>query len=159
MKTRVFKHKKRGWTAKYDQEQNHYLVNPLNEPWICYFVPAWFIEESKAWQEITFKKGDRFSEGCYVPILTTEDGVELFKGDKYAAYRPEFPDIIVEDRIDAGDPMGKGDWLYFSTREAAEEYRLYNYRGLSLKDLDDHFQPDIGEPCYQELEELVKSRL
>lgn len=88
------------------------------------------------------------------PILTTEDGVELFEGDGCTGYDPDDLSIF-KTEITKTDPLS--NLIYFSTREAAEEYRLWNYRGLSLRDIND--KTGFVEGSINVLKEFVKSRL
>ena len=87
------------------------------------------------------------------PILTTEDGVELFDEDKH--YWVDDDMDIGEDLTDKSDPAP--GYKYFSTKEAAEDYRLWNYRGLSLMDINEI--ADIPEDDFKDLEDLIKFRL
>ena len=91
------------------------------------------------------------------PILKTEDGVELFEGDKHW-WMDDNNMHIGEDLTDKSDPA-KG-YKYFSTREAAEEYRIAQARMLSVYDVAEVIYPDYTEKeVLEKLKELVKSRL
>jgi hypothetical protein len=94
------------------------------------------------------------------PILTTEDGVGLFEGDKaFPIYNDENLTILREGPVNSGiDPVE--NWLYFSTREAAETYRLNNAKVLSKQDIIDCItETSFPYVKWCKVEELVKSRL
>ena len=94
------------------------------------------------------------------PILTSEDGVELFEGDKaFPIYNDENLTIVCEGPVNSGiDPIE--NWLYFSTREAAEDYRLNNAKVLSVIDVRRELGWQLpGLSGERKLVELVKSRL
>lgn len=109
------------------------------------------------------------------PLFTTEDGVDIFKGDLF--YYVKF----VQYNNTLGKPFEivRGDHpsfeyepqyeKYFSTKEKAEEYILLNKACLSLNDLKQFF-PDTyipfkkGESATEDvntkqLEDLVKSKI
>ena len=88
------------------------------------------------------------------PILTTEDGVELFEGDKHCWVDDDMH--IGEDLTDKSDPAP--GFKYFFTKEAAEVYRLNNARLLSVKDIAEN-DPNLTKATANRLRELVKSRL
>lgn len=71
------------------------------------------------------------------PILTTEDKVELFEGDKYfTVFNDEFTvrgEFLIE-RI-KGFNFSLSHCKFFSSREKAEEYVLMNKPSLSLNEL------------------------
>ena len=87
------------------------------------------------------------------PILTSEDGVELFEGDRAYPYNR-----VVDTYGGYREVTNNPDCIYFSTREAAETYRLNNARMLSLSDIDNGAW-SVGDGVRRTLEEIVKSRL
>ena len=67
------------------------------------------------------------------PLFTTEDGVDIFKGDKYWKVNN---DLNLSNRQKAtGSTSDLNPAKYFSTKEKAEEYILMNKPVLSLKDV------------------------
>lgn len=67
-------------------------------------------------------------------IFTTEDGVEVRKGDITTAVN-QYNEILKECKYKGG----RIDWKYFSTREAAEKYIEENKPKYSLKDVERAF--------------------
>jgi hypothetical protein len=111
-----------------------------------------------------YRKGDWQWLGSlkvtHKPILTSEDGVELYEGDKaFPIYNDENLTILREGPVNSGiDPVE--NWLYFSTREAAETYRLNNAKVLSKQDIIDCItETSFPYVKWCKVEELVKSRL
>ena len=75
------------------------------------------------------------------PLFTTEDGVDIFEGDKvYECGRYGYPYnkphkfTPLNSRKHNYNSIGK-DWTVFSTEEKAEEYIFLNTPCLSLKDI------------------------
>jgi hypothetical protein len=70
------------------------------------------------------------------PLFTTEDGVEIFEGDKiYSIDRAKliFKDV---DRVIKSQYFERSSvYKYFSTKEKAEEYILYNKPCLCVNDI------------------------
>ena len=102
-----FKHKHNGDIAE--------LVNnvgyKLNKNTIG-LIPIDYIENSNDWELVEDKK----------PILRTEDGVDLYKGDKYC-WVCRNPMYISPNIYDAATCKNNTrDYLYFSTLQAAKEY-------------------------------------
>lgn len=97
-------------------------------------------------------------------LFTTEDGVDIFEGDKFYC-------ITIPNRYDIVERVG-GDMLAineesvrkrcFSTKEAAEEYILMNKPCLSYNDLNDLFNLNQN-PFYIEtrihVKNLIKKRI
>ena len=75
------------------------------------------------------------------PLFTTEDGIDIFKGDEYYYINSKFSDPwgIINTKADYPEIINKNDLNYkrFSTKEAAEEYILYNKPLLTLKDVEE----------------------
>ena len=135
-----FKHKESNVEAHQTDKVSYSLF--VNKTCIG-MANAWMIEGNEDWIEITTKV-------TRTPILTSEDGVELFEGgEAFCIYKLSKKCKINSATILPSDPVG--GYLYFSTREAAEEYREDNARVLSLYEAMRH-KPD-------QLKELVKSRL
>jgi hypothetical protein len=104
------------------------------------------------------------------PLFTTEDGVEMFKGDKY--YSVGIKNVkylwhIAGPYINPEVTNPTGDLIHFSTKEAAEKYVLMNKPCLSIKDVQSIYvsakggyqKNGNGINYLKELKELVKSRL
>ncbi len=97
------------------------------------------------------------------PIFTTEDGVDIFEDDYVVCLdisdkcpRLASPKHLVNSKIDKynykGDP-----YIYFSTKEASEDYILLNIPCLSINDLSKVLT--LSNRPLKELQKLVKSRL
>lgn len=85
------------------------------------------------------------------PLFISEDSKEIFEGDEFwfvnknLNFKPtKSKNYVKNSRV-----------LYFSTKEAAENYILMNKPVLSLKDVINHFS--LG--YWNDLEKLVKQRL
>lgn len=96
--------------------------------YVCWWGNFNYFEESEEkWAEIV------------KPLFTTEDGVEIFEGDK--CWFINSRELIKDENIDetnygyweggSCDPLSK----YFSTREAAEEY-IAKHKEKTLKDYE-----------------------
>jgi len=100
------------------------------------------------------------------PLFKTEDGVDIFEGDRFYWVNPNFdlqfkPRHGSQSSIPTTDDIKKGH-KYFSTKEAAEEYILMHKPCLSINDIlsiratrDDGSLRVFGN----ELKQLVKSKL
>tara|TARA_R110000772_G_scaffold68118_4_gene150926 strand:+ start:17887 stop:18681 length:795 start_codon:yes stop_codon:yes gene_type:complete len=71
-------------------------------------------------------------EKVKVPLFTTEDGVDIFKGDR--CYGGRCKDGLHALNLSNWDGNGTG-MQYFSTRKAAEEYILMSTPCLSINDV------------------------
>lgn len=75
------------------------------------------------------------------PLFKTEDGVDIFEGDKYYYINSNFSDPweIIHTKADCPGIIDKNDLNYkrFSTKEKAEEYILMNKPLLTLKDVEE----------------------
>lgn len=100
---------------------------------------------------------------CYVkktktPLFKTEDGVDIFKGDKYYWVNIYFK--IVEDIAHSETKSAKEYGVHvkadFSTKEAAEEYIIMHKPCLSINDI---IEKSILNKPISKIKELVKSRL
>lgn len=91
------------------------------------------------------------------PLFTTEDGVDIYEGD-YVCWigSVKYTDVKINDyRLADKAMITDGFVLYFSTKEAAEEYILMNKPCLSINDV-----LTVKEGAwFNRLKELVKSRL
>jgi hypothetical protein len=89
-------------------------------------------------------------------LFTTEDGVEIFEGDEYfKLYKyPLRLGGIETAFISSGKHFDL--FLYFSTKEKAEEYILMNKPCLSINDL---LNIGLSFISLKELKKLVKSKL
>lgn len=104
-------------------------------------------------------------EHSKTPLFTTEDGVDIYEGDyvcwivnnKYNHY------IDIKDYRKADRSMfTDGTIIYFSTKEAAEEYILMNKPCLSINDLlsnNNITSEALVGMTFRKLKELVKSKL
>jgi len=94
------------------------------------------------------------------PILfTTEDGKDIREGDKYFRVISNWT-IQQENAIKLGEHIYKADnILRFSTKEAAQNWIIYNKPCLSINDLIKHPEIKIKAVDVPRLRELVKSKL
>lgn len=98
------------------------------------------------------------------PIIITEDGKELFEGDK-CFYITTFMEKIwaIESLWEIPDHVKSCQ--YFSTRELAEEYLIENAPNLSLKDVKACYElaAPLNSPneikMSKNLKQLIKQRL
>lgn len=92
------------------------------------------------------------------PILTSEDGVELFEGEEaFCIYKLSKKCKIKAGTILPSDPVSS--YLYFSTCEAAEEYRTWHSYRLCYQDVMDVAGKILPYECAMRFKNLVKSRL
>ena len=68
-------------------------------------------------------------------LFTTEDGVDIFKGDKVYFVNTTNERFNIDICLETD--LYRAHLLYFSTKEKAEEYILYNKPLLTLKDIDE----------------------
>jgi hypothetical protein len=94
------------------------------------------------------------------PLLTTQDGIEIFEGDTlFTVYGNDFKLAKTSD-FKEGKKIIVGFPKYFSTKEAAEEYVLMNKPCLSVAEVYD-ISAKYGLPAVaieQEITELAKSK-
>ena len=95
----------------------------------------------------------------YKPVLfTTEDGVDIYEGDRYYTVRNR-------DFSIAYDGNGfKAQGKHFSTQEAAQEYILMNKPCLSINDVNNwysylSYESTTYNRLIENLKQLVKSKL
>lgn len=85
------------------------------------------------------------------PLFTTEDGVEIRKGDKYFAVQKSTFNILP-----CNHPLTEIDkWATFSSKEKASEYVLINRPCLSVNDIVGKSKSSM----ISELVELAKSKI
>lgn len=91
------------------------------------------------------------------PLFTTEDGKEIFEGDKYYVVYADFSLFgynAIENKIAAGNK--------FSSCKKAEKFKLLNYPVLCLNDLLSvwgNAEYPEKSPLFKKFEELAKSKL
>lgn len=98
------------------------------------------------------------------PLFTTEDGVGIFKDDDYYTVFHDVSNDGIKPFVVYGPHKAThtsgGKWApdvkVFATKEAAENYTLYNAPRLSLNDVYNALPPRPGE---ETLIDLVKSKL
>jgi hypothetical protein len=84
---------------------------------------------------------DDWSSGDLIkktPLFTTEDGVDIYIGDDYWVYDPTMRKQDRVHRVNNASQTHDGKGLnrtYFSSKEKAEEYRVLNFKGLSIHDV------------------------
>jgi hypothetical protein len=92
------------------------------------------------------------------PLFTTEDGVDIFEGDKYFQIGIKFNNIECEayDENNFAESL-----IIFSTKEKAEEYILMNKPCLSIEEvMNISYNPaESYTSSSRKLKELVKSKL
>ena len=107
----------------------------------------------------TIENFPEFWEVIKDPILTTEDGVDIYEGDSYW-YIPKGTTEIVEiDSSIIGEDFAGGD-LDFSTEELAREHVLMNTACLSIEDVIktvDYINK--GGRAEENLKDLVTNRI
>ena len=74
------------------------------------------------------------------PIFQTEDGVDIFDGDKYFICTASLSNCINNEGIVSKFFKPNPNYKYFSTKEKAEEYILMNKPLLSLSDVWDNLK-------------------
>lgn len=93
------------------------------------------------------------------PLFTTEDGVDIFEGDKFSVVQVDTFHKINECKHPLDYPH---KWISFSTPEKAEEYILLNKPCLSINDLIYSKNAPKGyatNSIMESFKELVKSKL
>ena len=93
------------------------------------------------------------------PILTSEDGVELFEGDTvYLLHEHYLSKAIAPYELGETDER-VNNMRYFSTRSAAEEYRTWHSYRLCYQDVMDVAGKILPYECAMRFKNLVRSRL
>jgi len=91
------------------------------------------------------------------PLFTTEDGVEIFKGDKFSIVQVDTFQKINECKHPVHYPH---KWKTFSTPEKAEEYIINNKPCLSIVELQKWFSSyGVQLTGLDDLRSIVKSKL
>lgn len=103
----------------------------------------------------------QFKKSKKKPLFITEDGKEIFESDKYwITYgTTEIKDYIA---LPGFSFPNIGDSKRFSTKEAAEEYILYNLPCLSVNDivsLSNYLTAIRIEISRKELEDIAKEKI
>jgi hypothetical protein len=117
-----------------------------------YDYALYFSNEKKAQQYIKENK----------PLFTTEDGVDIFEGDKVYGVEVinNFKLLIIENCIMKTTHNPK-HCIYLSTKEKAEEYILMNNPCLSINDVLSVSYPSIRNRVItvRKLQKLINSKL
>lgn len=105
------------------------------------------------------------------PIFTTEDGVDIYEGNKYWVMRTDkFPIVSFHWKVDGKPNKGRDNIKYaqiantkngvywFSTKEKAEEFIIFNKPCLSINDVL-KLKKIIFNHWDDELKQMVKSKL
>ena len=89
-------------------------------------------------------------------LFTTEDGVDIFKGDKYWKVNNY---LNLSNRQKAtGSTSDLNPAKYFSTKEKAEEYILMNKPVLSLKDIEKLLCKNTSSYFLEKFKKLVNQK-
>ena len=99
-------------------------------------------------------------------LFTTEDGIEIFKGDEYCYFRFHswtYDMVIANEDFYSQDKLSTNG-LYFSTKEKADKYILINKPCLSVEDVrgcinETEIDIDNEHELNYQLLELVKQKL
>ena len=91
------------------------------------------------------------------PLFTTEDGVDIFDGNKYFICTASLGNCINNEGIVGKFFKTNPNYKYFSTKEKAEEYILMNKPVLSLKEIKE--TTTIKGLSLKKLEKLVQQKL
>ena len=91
------------------------------------------------------------------PLFTTEDGVDIFEGDLVVCFDKD--SFCIRNKTYLFKEYDKNDrtYLFFSTKEKAEEYILMNKPVLSLKEIKE--TTTIKGLSLKKLEKLVQQKL
>lgn len=109
------------------------------------------------------EKAKEYEERHKTPILTTEDGINIFQGDSYYYVNKNnfFIDFVVS--ADKKFDSKKEDMLDFKHKENAEEYILMNKPILSLNNLLSVWGSDVEmykeSILFQNFKNLAKTKL
>lgn len=105
------------------------------------------------------------------PLFTTEDGVDIFEGDKYCSVWKDdltFQGTFTAEKVNLGKFTNPETMMVFSTKQTAEEYILMNKPYLSINDINNSWAFQWvankgkfvhGSKTLENLKELVKQRL
>lgn len=129
----------------------------------------YFIEKER----VSFYVGEGLSLGLnsikkvIQPLFTTEDGVDIYEGDKLSTVLLDTMELYTVNGLAGSNTTPSENFKYFSTKKAAEEYVLMNKPCLSINDLKNHnifnarsLNKNTDKYLFiEELKELVKSKL
>ena len=115
-----------------------YISTPKLEDGSHYWNHNWFQPENypEFWEEVV--------EKVKLPLFTSEDGVDIFEGDKLYSIDNRFnikKHHLFNARYDDKTLLNNrrffnSEYKHFSTKEKAEEYILLNKPCLSYKDIE-----------------------
>jgi hypothetical protein len=89
------------------------------------------------------------------PLFTTEDGVDVFEDNEFTIVQKHTFDTIHKAKYIPGYP---DEWMYFSTKEAAEKYISENKPKYSEKDIKEALQ-DAKQCGMNELQAVLFENL
>lgn len=98
-------------------------------------------------------------------LLTTEDGVDIFEGDKLYTVNKKTIQLYSNGAYASISTTKHNDYVYFSRKEKAMEYILMNKPCLSLNDLakwEEKFRGDqtfLGSNMFARFRELAKLKM
>lgn len=94
------------------------------------------------------------------PLFTTEDGVDVYVGDRISTVLLSDMEIFTADGLVGRDTKPAEGFKYFSTKEKAEEHILMNKPCLSVADICTYFDGQLsGCSNLFYLKKLAKSKL
>ena len=109
------------------------------------------------------EKAKEYEERYKTPILTTEDGINIFQGDSYYYVNKNNLHIDFVVSADKKFDSKKEDMLDFKHKENAEEYILMNKPILSLNNLLSVWGSDVEmykeSILFQNFKNLAKTKL
>ena len=89
-------------------------------------------------------------------LFRTEDGVDIFEGDEVTSVNLDTLKTHATTPVNTGESLKYGNYKHFSTKEAAEDYIIFNIPRLSINDVKNSLVYSIELDI---LKNLVKSRL
>lgn len=114
-------------------------------------IRIWINENDKFWYLENISKIKQ-------PLFTTEDGVDMYVGNKYYSINANLQENI-QELFATKNTIKSCFYRYFSTKESAKEYIILNKPCLSINDVFEHTQMFNLGKWGEALEELVKSKL
>jgi hypothetical protein len=96
------------------------------------------------------------------PLFTTEDGVDIFKGDRFFVVDKQFYKYKIHETIGGHFSKDKPNYIRFNSKEEAEKWVLFNKPCLSINDLIYSKNAPKGyatNTIMESFKELVKSKL
>lgn len=92
------------------------------------------------------------------PLFTTEDGKQIFEGDRFYTVKKEKYYLDVWNCV-ASEKGNVSDLVYFSTEQAAKDYIVMNKPCLSVNDICERFScGTMFSGSVHELNELAKQK-